>query len=197
MPTLTPVRLLAACFSLAFCASSWAADWTLPDLMRQLAQQKSGKATFTEKKYLSLLDKPLESSGELSFDAPDRLEKRTLKPKAEALVLEGDRLTVTLADKRPINLRLQDRPDVAAVVESMRGTLNGDLTALQKIYSVDFSGSSDKWLLLLTPTPTQSGVAKILRQIRIAGSDANIRTISFEQADGDRSEMTISKVVTP
>ena len=42
---------------------------------------KSGKATFVEKKYLAMLDQPLESSGELSFTA-DRLEKRTVKARA-------------------------------------------------------------------------------------------------------------------
>jgi hypothetical protein len=38
----------------------------------------------------------LESSGELSFDAPDRLEKRTIKPRPDALLLDGDKLTVTM-----------------------------------------------------------------------------------------------------
>lgn len=189
------IRLLAACIALLCCASSWAAEWTLPELMQQLALQKSGKASFTEKKYMAILDRPLESSGELSFEAPDRLEKRTLKPRPEALVLDGDKLTVTMADKRPMNVRLQDHPEVAAVVESIRGTLSGDLPALQKNYSVEFSGSSGKWQLLLTPV--QSAVAKIVRQIRISGADANIRSISFEQADGDRVEMAIAKVAAP
>src|SRR2546429_7311569 len=34
------------------------------------------------------LFRSLESSGELLYDAPDRLEKRTLNPRAETLVLE-------------------------------------------------------------------------------------------------------------
>lgn len=186
--------LIAACLGLA-CASSWGADWALPELMQQLAQQKSGKASFTEKKYLALLDKPLESSGELFFEAPDRLEKRTLKPRPETLLLEGDRLSVTVADKRPLQLRLQDHPEVAAVVESIRGTLSGDLSALQKNYSIDFSGTPAKWQLVLTPV--QSGVAKIVRLIRIAGAEANLRSIAFEQADGDRSEMAIARISAP
>jgi len=32
---------------------------------------------------LAMLERPLQSSGELLYDAPDRLEKRTLKPKAQ------------------------------------------------------------------------------------------------------------------
>jgi outer membrane lipoprotein-sorting protein len=180
---------------MVMCASSYAGDWVLPDLMHLMAQQKSGRASFTEKKYLGILDKPLESSGELSFDAPDRLEKRTLKPRPETMLLDGDKLTVTLHEKQPLNLRLQDHPEVAAVVESIRGTLCGDKVALEKNYAIDFTGAQGKWQLTLTPV--QKAVAKVVRQIRIGGADANIKTITFDQADGDRFEMTISKVVTP
>ncbi len=187
--------LLAALLGLACCSLGWAGDWTLPELMQLLAQQKSGKATFQEKKYIGILDKPLESSGELSFEAPNRLEKRTLKPKPELITLDGDQLSLTLGDKRPLNVRLQDHPEVASVVESIRGTLCGDQTALEKNYRIELGGVAAKWQLTLTPL--QKSVAKVLRQIRIAGADANIRLITFEQADGDRYEMSIAKVVAP
>jgi hypothetical protein len=180
---------------LALCSSTYAADWALPELMRLLAQKKSGKASFIEKKYISILDQPVESSGELSFDAPDRLEKRTLKPNLEVMLLDGDRLTLTLHEKRPLYLRLQSHPEVAVLVESIRGTLSGDLSALEKNYAIDFSGGQNKWRLMLTPL--QKTVTKVVSQIQIAGNDANIKTITFTQVDGDRSEMTISKVVTP
>jgi Outer membrane lipoprotein carrier protein LolA-like len=180
---------------MVLCAGSYAADWALPDLMHLMAQKKSGKASFVEKKYIAILDKPLESSGELSFDAPDRLEKRTLKPRPESMLLDGDKLTLTLYEKQPLNLRLQDHPEVAALIESIRGTLSGDQAALEKNYAIDFMGVQGKWQLTLTPV--QQAVAKVVRQVHIGGADANIRTITFDQVDGDRFEMTISKVVAP
>lgn len=186
-------QLFAAFIGMVLCASSYAADWALPDLMQLLAQKKSGKASFVEKKFIGFLDKPLESSGELSFDAPDRLEKRTLKPRPEVMLLDGDKLTLTLHEKRPLNLRLQDHPEVAALVDSIRGTLSGDQAALEKNYAVDFTGVRGKWQLTLTPV--QKTVAKVVRQVHIGGADTNIKTITFDQVDGDRFEMTISKVV--
>ena len=188
-------KLFTAFIGMVLCASSYAGDWALPDLMHLLAQKKSGKASFVEKKYIAILDKPLESSGELSFDAPDRLEKRTLKPRPETMLLDGDKLTLTTYEKRPLNLRLQDHPEVATLVESIRGTLSGDLAALEKNYAIDFNGVPGKWQLTLTPV--QKAVAKVVRQVRIGGADANIKTITFDQVDGDRFEMTISKVVAP
>lgn len=175
--------------------SGYAADWSLQELMGLLAQQKSGKANFVEKKFINFLDKPLESSGELSFEAPDRLEKRTLKPRFESMLLEGDKLTINMYEKRPFNLRLQDHPEVAAMVESIRGTLSGDLVALEKNYAVEFSGAQSKWLLTLTPV--NKAVAKVVRKVQLGGADANVKTISFEQTDGDRLEMTISRGTAP
>ena len=52
--------------------------WNLDRLMSTLAQHKSGRATFTETKTLSIATQPVESSGELVFVAPDHLEKHTL-----------------------------------------------------------------------------------------------------------------------
>ena len=40
-----------------------ASELQLSDLMQLLAQQKSGRASFIEKKYIGIVDKPLESSG--------------------------------------------------------------------------------------------------------------------------------------
>ena len=56
--------------------------------MEALAQRQHGHVTFTQRNYLAVLDRPLESSGELLYNAPDRLEKRTLKPRPESLILE-------------------------------------------------------------------------------------------------------------
>ena len=73
--------LLAALTLPAFAA------FDVAQLMNELASHKGGKAKFVEKKYISLLDKPLVSTGEMSYTAPDRLEKRTLTPKVETLLL--------------------------------------------------------------------------------------------------------------
>ena len=67
--------------------------------MQELGQVKTAKGRFVERKYLAILTAPLESSGTLIYIAPDRLEKHTLAPRAESLVLEHDQLT--LESKEP------------------------------------------------------------------------------------------------
>jgi hypothetical protein len=166
-----------------------AAQWDVSDLMSLLSQQKMRKATFVEKKYISTLQQPLESSGELLFTAPDRLEKRITKPKSEAVILEGDKLSVERSNGRKMTLSLSERPEVSGFVESIRATLNGDRSALERFYAVNIQGSAEQWQLSLTPLQPQ--MLKIISEIHIAGAQAAVETIEFMQADGDRSVMTV------
>jgi len=169
-----------------------AADWNVGQLMHALAQNKSGKATFVEKKYIALLDKPVESSGELLYVAPDRLEKRTFKPKPESMVLEQGTLTVEQGRKK-YSVTLQDYPEVAAFVESIRGTLAGDRKSLERVYKLDLDGSVERWQLTLLPSDAK--MAGVVSKIRISGVRNDVQVIEIVQADGDRSVMNIDKVV--
>ena len=114
-------------------APAMAADWDVGRLMQALAQQRGGSVSFVEKKYLAILDRPVESSGVLSYSPPDRLEKRTLWPKPESLVLNGNQL-VAERGKQRVTLQLQQYPEISAVVGSIRETLSGDLGALERDY---------------------------------------------------------------
>ena len=108
--------------------------------------------------------------------------------------MDCDRLTLVRLEKRALTINLQDHPEVATVVESIRGTLMGNLAALEKGFQIELTGSAAHWRLVLTPTDIS--VANKVRRISIRGVDSDIRTIDFEQLDGDHSEMQISKVIS-
>lgn len=189
-------RLVTLCLAAAAFAAPLPAlaEWTLGQLMQTLAQNKSGRATFVEKKYLALLDKPVESSGELYYTAPDRLEKRTLLPKPEALVLDQGRLLVEQG-KRRYQLALADYPEIAAFVESIRGTLAGDRQALERVYRIELDGTSERWQMMLQPR--EAKMSAVVSRIRISGVRNDVQTIEIQQADGDRSVMSIARVANP
>jgi hypothetical protein len=162
--------------------------WNLDQLMGRLAHERSGQATFVERKHLAILDEPVVSSGELRFRAPDRLEKLTLEPRRESLVLEGDTLTVTRGERRHV-LRLADYPQVAAFIDSIRATLAGDRAALERTYALHLSGNAERWRLSLLPRDPK--MAEVVLRIDIRGSHAMVAEIEILQADGDRSVMTV------
>jgi outer membrane lipoprotein-sorting protein len=185
-------RFAIAVLVFALTAPAMHADaWRLSDLMQLLARNKSGNATFVEKKYIGILDQQIVATGDLSFVAPDKLEKRTLTPKPETLTLDGDRLTIVRPGKQPIKVSLDDHPEVAAMIESIRGTLAGDLSALESFYALELAGTVHGWQLTLKPK--QEKLASIFDHIVIRGVQADIRTIDLEQRDGDHSEMIITQ----
>ena len=163
--------------------------WNIDQLMQSLAAIRTGHASFEEKKSIAMLDKPVESSGELFYSAPDRLEKRTLKPKAESMLLDKDTLTVEQRGKKHA-LPLQSYPEIAAFIDSIRGTLAGDRKALERTYKLSLDGDEQNWSLVLLPI--EDKMKKVVAMIIIAGSGSTMRTIEIKQADGDSSLMTIT-----
>ncbi|CAM3487656.1 LolA-related protein [Polaromonas hydrogenivorans] len=190
------VQLTAWAMGLALAAFSPAAfaAWDLQQLMDSLAQNKSGHATFVEKKYIAVLDKPVESSGELLYTAPDGLEKRTLKPKPESMIVNGDELLIERGRQKH-RLQLQAYPELAAFIDSIRGTLAGDRKALERSYRLSLDGSAERWSLQLLPLDEK--MQAVIQRITIAGVRDQVRSIEITQADGDRSVMNIDKLATP
>ena len=178
--------LLLACLAMP----SFAA-FDVGQLMQELARHKGGKARFVEKKTISLLDKPVISTGEMTFTAPDRLEKRTLTPKVETLLLDKDMLSIE-RDKQKLSINLSNRPEALAFVDSIRGTLTGNRAALEKNYALYLAGSAEKWTLTLLPSEPK--IAALLQRITVTGSRNQLRSIEYLQTDGDRSLLTIEPI---
>ena len=170
-----------------------AAEWNIEQLMRGLAQTRAGHASFVEKKFIAILDKPVESNGELYFSAPDRLEKRTFKPKSESMIVNGGELSIERG-RHKYRVQLQSYPELAAFIDSIRGTLAGDQKALERSYRLSLDGGAERWTLLLLPIDEK--MQAVVKKIRIVGTNDQVRSIEISQADGDSSLMVIEKLAS-
>ncbi len=179
--------MIAPCMAIA-------SEWNLALLMQELAKVRSDHSSFVEKKFIAMLDKPVESSGELYYTAPGHLEKRTLKPKPESLTVDKDMLIIE-RNHQTHRLQLQNYPEIAAFIDSIRGTLSGDRAALERNYQINLSGTSEHWILQLLPTDPK--MQKVAKQIRILGEGNALDSIEIIQADGDSSVMSIARLATP
>jgi len=182
------IRHLFTGLVLASLAVTAHAAFNVGQLMAELAQHKGGRAKFVEKRTLAVLDRPLVATGEMTYTPPDRLEKRTLTPKPETMVLDKNQVSIE-RDKRKYSISLTSRPEALAFVDSIRSTLAGNRAALEKNYTLQLGGNNDNWVLTLTPT--EQKIAALLQRITISGSEDQIHTIDYLLADGDRSELTI------
>ena len=190
-PERRPALLLAAITLFAASAVD-AADWGVKELMQELAQVRSTRARFVERKDIAILSAPLESSGTLLYTAPDKLEKHTLAPRAESLILDRDRLTLeSKARNQRRTFALRDHPEIGAFVESIRSTLAGDLATLSRYYQVALDGSQGRWRLTLKPT--EPAMQRVVSEIHFEGAGNSIGSIEITETNGDRSVMTITR----
>jgi hypothetical protein len=153
-------------------------------------QRSQGK--FVERKHLKVLDVALTSSGTLSFQAPGHLEKRTLVPREDSLVLDQGVLTIeNKARNIKRTLVLQEYPVVWAFVESIRSTLAGDLPTLERFYKVELKGDASKWRMKLQPRDQRT--YQMVSEIVFVGRANRVTSIEMREANGDYSTMTVTE----
>ncbi|MFI4905518.1 MAG: LolA family protein [Steroidobacteraceae bacterium] len=183
------LRLAASSTGAAAPITDSAAGTGLDSLMTLMSQRQHGEADFSEKKYLSMLKRPLESSGVLIYDAPDHLEQRTTRPRPQSVVLDRGIVTIQIGQRQRV-LRLADYPQLAPLIDSIRATLAGDRAALERVFELDFSGTLEHWQLRLEPRDAQ--LAATLKRIDMHGEGDAVREVQVQQSDGDRSVMRIT-----
>lgn len=164
--------------------------WGLPQLMASLAQVRSASGQFIERKTMRMLTEPLMLSGRLAYVAPSHVEKITLAPTPERLVMDGDRVTIVSGTNQETHtFSVNQDPQIGGLVEGIRATLAGDLSTLDRFYTLRLGGTSTAWDLQLVPK--NGDLARFIKSIDFRGSGNRIQTIDTEDADGDRSDMTI------
>jgi outer membrane lipoprotein-sorting protein len=177
---------VTACVTVAHAQGDAAFD--LGQLMRTLAQTRAGTATFTEKRSVAMLDRTLESTGRLSFEAPDRFTRETLKPRRDKLAVVGNTLTMSQGT-RSRTVALDTVPEAAVVIDAIRGTLTGNREALDRGFTSTVAGNARAWTLDLVPRDWR--LREQVASVRIAGQQEVVREVTVAMADGDRSVMTI------
>ena len=188
-PARRAVLVIVLALSLSFSGSGLAADpWGLSQLLAEVARQDTSIRRFVERRFVGALDAPIDTSGELRFDKPSRLEKRTLKPRPETLVLDGDRLEVDGPMGHRV-LSIQQVPEAAALVESIRATLSGNRELLERTFTVTLTGSAARWNLRLLPRDARA--ARLVREVRLSGQRGELDLVEVDQSDGDQSVMRV------
>jgi hypothetical protein len=162
---------------------------SLEELLKRIGGRKSQQVRFVEKKYLAVLDAPVESAGTLRYQAPARLERNTERPIKESMMIDGD-LLVMERDGRRRTVPATQFPGVAALVGGLRDILGGDTQALRRMFKVVVQGDASRWQIDLLPSDTTS--AQLVNRITLRGRDDQVLEVETLQADGDRSVMSLS-----
>jgi hypothetical protein len=172
-------------------ACTRAQAFDLAELMGLMAHRPSGQARFVEQRFVKGLDAPLQASGTLEYQAPDRFTRRTLEPRPETMSVEGNTLTLARGG-RSRTLALDAAPEAVVAVEAVRGTLTGDAAALQRWFRVTVAGDAAHWTMELAPLDARA--AGPLAGVHLEGRRELLETIETRLADGGRTVMTITPI---
>ena len=179
-------------------ATSQAAGFDLDTLMARLAQVRAGEATFVERREVFQNERgsplALESSGRLSFAAPDIFVRETLKPRQERLAVQGNQLTMSQGG-RSRTAALDSVPEAVVIVEAIRGTLTGNRELLERLFVLRLSGEAARWTLELVPRDAR--LRGQVSQLRLLGTQAQLRELQMTMTDGDRTQLRIEPVAAP
>ena len=184
------LALLAGAFASASASASAAAHaaFDLNALAALLATRQSAEARFTEERHVAGFDGPLRASGTLAFKAPDTFARHTLEPRAESMIVQGNTVVLERGGRRR-QMALDAVPELTALVEAVRGTLRGDAATLRRHFHTRVDGTPALWTLTLVPLDDR--LAAQVRELRIAGQQAALRSVELWLAGGDRSLMSI------
>ncbi|MBC7994561.1 MAG: outer membrane lipoprotein carrier protein LolA [Rhizobacter sp.] len=166
----------------------------LSQLTTLLAKVKSSEAVFTEKRMVNILAQTLESSGRLSFTAPDTFVRETLKPRQEKMAVIGNNVTLS-SGSRSRTVPLDSVPEAAVIVEALRGTLTGNRQVLERHFGATVSGNAQRWVLELVPIEPR--LRELVSFVQLSGQQSLVREVTIAMADGDRSVMKIEPVLAP
>ena len=188
---LAALRLVLLTLGIAVLGPVQAAGFDLQALTQQLAQVRSGQATFVEDRRVQQLDQTLRSSGRLSFVAPDTFVRETLRPSHEKLAVVGNQLTMSRGTRSRVT-SLDSVPEAVVIVEAIRGTLTGNKDTLERYFDTTVQGSAEQWQLELVPRePRLRGQ---VAHLRLSGRQGQVREVRMTLADGDTSVMRIEPV---
>lgn len=182
------LALLVTLMSIFAVSIAHADDFDLVHLMQLLSLAPAAEVSYTEKKYSSLLTEPVVSSGTLSYQRPDTVEKNMLSPRKESFRIAGNALIVARKGSEK-SYPLSSQPLLAAFAASLRGVLGGDAELLRQHYRLTLEGDEQQWRLELTPIEEE--ITRYVERIAVSGHAGHIEQIEVRERNGDHSVLQV------
>ena len=186
------------CLLLMPVANAAGNSWTVNRLMRELSQVSYARLNFVETRQSMFLATDMVIEGNIQYRAPDHIEKVTVSPMPEKIVVDGDTMLVEkLGDGRnhdavmeTKHYSIESHPMLKATVGSIRYILAGNSEMLGEYYEMSISGQCENWTLELTPRTVE--ISDYAQKIILSGNESSILRYVTIQADGDESVMTLT-----
>lgn len=189
----------AALLLLGSCALSvspaFAAAPALDEITSQLQISETLAGEFVQRKFLSILPHPLQSSGRFAFQPDTGLEWETQQPLHSKLTFSTEGI-LQEQNGQQTWLARADQPGVAVIGQIMTAILTRDWDTLEEFFTLEVAptDTSGQWTLVMTPT--QATLASVITRIELSG-DQHLRQMILLELGGERTEINFIPATGP
>lgn len=167
------------------------AEDSLSALMQRMKSDTAVRIAYQETRTLELMDQPWKGSGYMYSLPPDIMIKEQLQPERILMGISGDDMIYFEPgnDVRHQGTVDQDNP-MSLNIAVFKALMNADQQLLNNMYRVEFCSKPEQWVMTLKAKNDPDSTFRI----DISGLPGQqAENIKVEQADGDKSEITLKK----
>ncbi|MCH1919509.1 outer membrane lipoprotein carrier protein LolA [Shewanella sp. A3A] len=137
--------------------ASNATDAELNSLLKRVALQQATRGEFSQTRWLKVLKKPLQSSGQLLFSPELGLWWHQQKPFASTMILQQDALTQIDSQGNVSKQQAAGAPSQLASLmpQLLQALLSGDVAFLQQHFTLSLQQQGEQWQLGLVAKDAQ------------------------------------------
>lgn len=158
----------------------------LAQIGQQIEQHKVVRASFSQKKQMAALKRPLLTEGKLVYSNAHGVLWQIEKPYKVAYLLGEDKIIEIAADGSRKQRGTRDIPGLAQVGRVFRAMLGANTSAMQSHFAAEASGKLTQWQIVLHPK--QSQIQQFISQLTLSGGQF-VENISIDEASGDLTQI--------
>jgi outer membrane lipoprotein-sorting protein len=176
---------LAAFALTATATAAMASPGLAESLLAGMAKTPPVSTPFVLVSYRGVLDRPLVVSGSLRWLGGDNMERDIAKPFKETAKIADGTITVQRDSGEVQRMPLARAPQAGVMLAGFRALLGGDVSALEKDFTLSAEGTEAHWVITLTPRT--DALKRQLTALAIDGRNHEPRCLTMTDANGDSS----------
>lgn len=182
--------LITLILSLVLCFPAFSAELTLKELTAQLSAPTELRASFSQERTLTGFARTLKAEGTLLVHREHGILWRQRTPFAQDVVL--DERGILVDDGTGLKAMAQgDNPQLQSFAKMLKSLFAGDLSALEQYFTLELTGTSEKWQLTLTPT--QEPMNLIFSGLELKGAHY-VQEVVLQDKAGDSTKIAFSQL---
>lgn len=182
--------LITLILSLVLCCPAFSAELNLKELTAQLSAPTELRAHFSQERTLTGFARTLKAEGTLLVHREHGILWRQRTPFAQDVVL--DERGILVDDGTGLKAMAQsDNPQLQSFAKMLKSLFAGDLSALEQYFTLELTGTSEKWQLTLTPT--QEPMNLIFSGLELKGAHY-VQEVVLQDKAGDSTKIAFSQL---